>query len=295
MYVCQTEFDFMPVWAALSIFQQSYLVPILYASIVIVAFKAIVKLFVNVRAGDNVLMMVKTTTTTTTTTTKNNNNNNNNNDKRNNKKNNSNNTKNIDQNESDRDCAAMMFALIQFVGFSIYAITVERFSVLMMPSACVLASTLCSTNVATSILRSLPSLARHSSSHNDRQTSTTLATTINSIGALLIALLLYANEAGIEALWLQHAIPLGAGEHSQAALLEHIRAHTPLNASFAASMPTASAIRFVAVRFYYSCFYYFFFVLIIITRHRIERLQCILNMKMPKQDDVSNLFIKCMD
>ena len=111
---------------------------------------------------------------------------------------------------------AALFVAVQFVGYSIYAITVERFSVLVMPAASVMAALVFSDEWWSGALGWLRRRVARSPLDAHHVAEWRLTAQIASIMA--VALLVYVNQTSLNAALSPRVVPPSHGEQQQADL-----------------------------------------------------------------------------
>jgi hypothetical protein len=219
MYVCQTEFDFMPVWAALRILRMSLFVQLSVASIALVALNVVVFAVrqwrsAGKRAADESEAAHFAIDTELDT--------------------------------AQRRRAAELFMVAQSFSFLIYAVMVERFAVLSTPAFSALCGVLASPELPFAVI----AFVRRSL----RLTVPSLRTVVDArIAHQLLAVLVVLgvavfNRDLLRSLTAPAALPLQQDTNHQVELMRYIFRNTPANASFSASMPLVSSIRLITGR-----------------------------------------------
>jgi hypothetical protein len=218
MYVCQTEFDFMPVWAALRILRISLFAQLSVASMALVAFQVIVLAVrqwrATKRAADESELAQFALDTDLAT--------------------------------AHRRRAAELFMVAQSISFLIYAVMVERFAVLSTPAFSALCGVLASPELPFAVL----AFVRRRLSWPVPSVRTVVdARIVHQLLALLVVLgVALHNRDLLQSLTTPVAMRLPHDIDHQVGLMRFIFRNTPANASFSASMPLVSSIRLITNR-----------------------------------------------
>lgn len=219
MYVCQTEFDFMPVWAALRMFRATLLAQMSVAALLLVALNLLALAWRTWRApppasaepSELALFAVERDTATQT-----------------------------------RRRAVELFMVAQSVSFLIYAIMVERFTVLATPAFGTLVAVLCSAEFPFALLASVRRRLRLAAPSVRAVVDARLVYQALTVLAVLGVAL--HNTQLLESLAKPSPVPLQHDAEHWVGLMRFIFRNTPANASFAGSMPLVSSIRLITGR-----------------------------------------------
>jgi hypothetical protein len=254
MYVCQTEFDFMPVWALLNIWRATHLDRLVAASFALITLVVLSALFVRhcVAKTPEVAVARKGNSQTRSESSHDG-------------------AVGVDDEYAShfvdgaannwrgdgfmqRRAAAWLFIGAQAVAFAIYAITVERFTVLLTPVIALMVSTLASDHLLFAAIGLLWRLARWLLRRRGPLPPLNCARVADmrvahtTVTYVLVALLAWHSRGNLDGLRAPTTVPVQMGVQRQAELMTYIRSNAPTNASYSASMPLASAIRFATGR-----------------------------------------------
>jgi hypothetical protein len=215
MYVCQTEFDFMPIWAALRMFRASLLAQLSLAAILLVLTHLVLLGWrtwrKNADAGDAALFGVE-----------------------------------CDLASLRRRRAAELFMVAQSVSFLIYAVMVERFTVLSTPAFATLIAVLASAELPFALIGSVRRRLQWPAPSAQTVAESRMAH--QALAVLLVLGVAWHNKGLLDALTKPSPVPLDHNAEHSVELMRFIYRSTPANASFAASMPLVSSIRFITGR-----------------------------------------------
>jgi hypothetical protein len=221
MYVCQTEFDFMPVWAALRILRLSLLVQLSVASMALVAFQVAVLAVRQWRAAGSKRAAADESELAQFAL-------------------------DTELSAAHQRRAAELFMVAQSISFLIYAVMVERFAVLSTPAFSALCGVLASAELPFAVLAFV---RRRLSWPVPSVRAVVDARIVHQLLALLVVLgVALHNRDLLQSLAAPVATPLPHDIDHQVSLMRFIFRNTPANASFSASMPLVSAIRLITHR-----------------------------------------------